>query len=158
MGKKTLRGKLIMTSKSILEQLMEEAKNQLCKIEVGQVYEAMTTFYPNEKVPPEEKNVIVEDIKMTLPLAFSCKSKKDFLKDKTKIKKFFKEGTKGDYLLVKKIKGDLIMCKNISINEEFYNQYYKTPGMKKIIITKDDIVKGNVKRVYRGFKNHLEEK
>ena len=58
----------------------EEAKNQLCKIEVGQVYEAMTTFYPNEKVPPEEKNVIVEDTKMTLPLAFSCKSKKDFLK------------------------------------------------------------------------------
>ena len=88
----------------------------------------------------------------------SSKTKKEFRKKGDSFYNFFKEGIKGDYLLVEDISGNDIVCKNISITEGSMKDYYKYPSMKKISITKDDIVKGNVKRVYRGYKGHLEGK
>jgi hypothetical protein len=147
-----------MIKKITLEALLEEAKKEIGKIEVGQVYETLNSIYPDDSVLPSEKNVIINGNKMTLPLASSSKTKKEFRKKGDSFYNFFKEGIKGDYLLVEDISGNDIVCKNISITEGSMKDYYKYPSMKKISITKDDIVKGNVKRVYRGYKGHLEGK
>jgi hypothetical protein len=95
---------------------------------------------------------------MTLPLASSSRAKREFKKNGSSLKTLFKEGIKGDYLLVEKVEGENIICKNMSISEDYFEKYYKSPSMQQVIITKEDIATGNVKRVYRGFKNHLEGK
>lgn len=147
-----------MDKRITLQQLLEEAKDKISEIEEGQVYETLNSIYPDEKVPSYEKNIVVNDARVTLPLASSSRAKKEFLKSGSSLYKIFKEGAKGDYLLVEKVLGDKIICRNISIEESSFSEYYKTPSMKKIIISKEDIVKGNIKRVYRGFKSHLEGK
>ena len=158
MIEKVQTGKLIVMKKITLESLLEEAKKEICDIEEGQVYETINSIYPDENISPSEKNVVINDVKMTLPLASSSRAKRQFKKYGSSLKTLFKEGVKGDFLLVEKIDGDKMICRNMSISEDYFEKYYKSPSMKKIVITKDDIVKGNVKRVYRGFKNHLEGK
>lgn len=146
-----------MIDKSItLEKLLNEAKERIGKIEKGQVYETMVSIYPKDNVPSSEKNVIVNDVKMTLPLASSSRAKREYNKSGCSLKEIFKEGAKGDYLLVEDVAGDDIICRNISISKDKYDTLYKYPSMKKVTITKDDIVNGNVKRVYRGYKTHLD--
>jgi len=147
-----------MDKRKTLKGLLEEAKKEMCEVEIGQVYETMNSIYPDEHVLPFEKNIVVDDVRMTLPLACSSRAKKGFKKTGSSLNEMFKDGLKGDYLLVEKIVGEKVFCKNISITEDCYNRYYKVPNMRKIEINKNDIAKGNVKRVYRGFKNHLEEK
>lgn len=158
MGKNSPVGKLSMMRKITLEALLEEAKKEIGKVEKGQVYETLNSIYPGGDVLPSEKNVIINGVKMTLPLASSSKTKKEFRKKGDSFYDFFKEGIKGDYLLVEEISGDDIVCKNISITEGSMKDYYKYPSMKKIVISKEDIINGNVKRVYRGYKGHLEGK
>jgi len=147
-----------MMKKITLESLLEDVKKEICEVEVGQVYETLNSFYPDENIPPSDKNVVINDARMTLPLASSSRAKREFKKSGSSLRTMFKEGIKGDYLLVEKIKDDKIICKNMSISENYYEEYYTAPSMKKVVITKEDIVKGNVKRVYRGFKYHLEGK
>lgn len=144
--------------KITLESLLEEAKKELCEIEEGQVYETMNSIYPDDTISPFDKNVVINDVKMTLPLASSSRAKREFKKNGSSLKTLFKEGIKGDYLLVEKVEGENIICKNMSISEDYFEKYYKSPSMQQVIITKEDIATGNVKRVYRGFKNHLEGK
>ena len=158
MGKNPLIGKLIMIRKVTLEILLEEAKKEIGKIEEGQVYETLNSIYPNDKIPASEKNVVVNGNKMTLPLASSSKTKKEFRRKGDSFESFFKEGIKGDYLLVEEVSGDDIICRNISIAEGGMKDFYKHSSMQKIVISKEDIIKGNVKRVYRGYKGHLEGK
>jgi len=144
--------------KITLESLLEEAKKEICEIEEGQVYETMNSIYPDDTISPFDKNVVINDVKMTLPLASSSRAKREFKKNGSSLKTLFKEGIKGDYLLVEKVEGENIICKNMSISEDYFEKYYKSPSMQQVIITKEDIATGNVKRVYRGFKNHLEGK
>jgi hypothetical protein len=144
--------------KITLESLLEEAKKEICEIEEGQVYETMNSIYPGDTISPFDKNVVINDVKMTLPLASSSRAKREFKKNGSSLKTLFKEGIKGDYLLVEKVEGENIICKNMSISEDYFEKYYKSPSMQQVIITKEDIATGNVKRVYRGFKNHLEGK
>ena len=56
-----------MIKKITLEALLEEAKKEMGKIEVGQVYETLNSIYPDDSVLPSEKNVIINGNKMTLP-------------------------------------------------------------------------------------------
>lgn len=147
-----------MIKRNTLEGLLEEVKREMCDVEVGQVYETMNSIYPDEHILPSDKNIVVDDVRMTLPLACSARAKRGFKKTGSSLNEMFKEGIKGDYLLVEKVSGERILCKNMSITEDSFNKYYVAPTMKKIVITKNDIAKGNVKRVYRGFKSHLEEK
>jgi len=144
--------------KITLESLLEEAKKEICEIEEGQVYETMNSIYPDDTISSFDKNVVINDVKMTLPLASSSRAKREFKKNGSSLKTLFKEGIKGDYLLVEKVEGENIICKNMSISEDYFEKYYKSPSMQQVIITKEDIATGNVKRVYRGFKNHLEGK
>lgn len=144
--------------KITLESLLEEAKKEICEIEEGQVYETMNSIYPDDTISPFDKNVVINDVKMTLTLASSSRAKREFKKNGSSLKTLFKEGIKGDYLLVEKVEGENIICKNMSISEDYFEKYYKSPSMQQVIITKEDIATGNVKRVYRGFKNHLEGK
>lgn len=158
MSEKNTTGKLIMIKKITLQDLLEEAKEKISEVEKGQVYETLNSIYPDDSVSPFEKNVVINDVRMTLPLASSSRAKKEFRKNGSSLYEIFKDGIKGDYLLVEEVQKDKVICKNISISDDSFGKYYKSPSMKKVVISKEDIVKGNVKRVYRGYKNHLEGK
>lgn len=145
-----------MSKKRTLEDILVEARNTIPELKEGQVFETMTSIYPNDTISPDLKNITVDGSRLTLPKASSSKAKKQFRKKDSYLKELFKDGIKGDYLMVEKvIDKNTFFCKNISIKEEMLDKYFSDKQMKYIRLSKDDILQGNIKRVYRGYKPHI---
>ena len=145
-----------MSRNKALEEILIKARNEVPRLSEGQVFETMTSIYPNEKISPNLKNVIEGEVRLTLPKASCSKSKRQFRKKGGLLGNLFKEGIKGDFLVIEKIVDeDTFYCKNISILEDVSDKYYSDKQMKYIRFTRDDIVQNNIKRVYRGFKPHM---
>lgn len=140
--------------RNTLENALSEVKEKMSQIEVGQVFEVLKPLYPKEDVPPEIKNITIGNNRMTLPLALSGKAKRDLHKTGSFFRSFFEDSKKGDFLLVTKLKDDCFVCKNISISPDKYKKYYeKHPEISDIVLSKDDVAFGNIKRIYRGLKS-----
>lgn len=151
--------KLIIRKNNSLNKILVESKKAIPKIEEGQVFETMVSIYPNSTVLPCNKNILINESRVTVPKAFSSKAKKQNKKRKSFFCDFYKEGIKGDFLIVEKIIDDeTFYCKNISLLDESIEKYYSSNQMRYIRLTKDDILNGNIKRVYRGYKTHLNKK
>jgi len=138
-----------------LKKLLEEAKNEITKIEKGQFLEVLKTIYPNETILSEHKNVTKDDIRITLPLAMSSKAKKEFERQDSFLKEFSKDTTRGDFLEVLEIKGNTAFCINKSLKEDILNKYYNNKSMKIIEIKLENVLNGEVRKVYRGFKKYI---
>lgn len=138
-----------------LRLLLEEIGQNLPDFKEGQVYETLKSVYPNvSEMKRENRNILVEGIMMTKPLAVSKKSKELFKKESSPLFDFFKNSTKGDFLKVVKVEEDKAYCENISIKEDVKNKFYKNELVK---ITKEDILNGNFKLFKRKVNKYLEE-
>lgn len=135
-----------------LGQLLEEVKQNTPKIEVGQYFETLKTFFPSKELSEEAALISYKGKKATKPLATSLKNKKEYVKDNHPFKDFYKDYSKGDILEVVEIKDNKIKCVNQSIKDSIIKEHYNTPEMKYIYISFNDILNGNIKRVYRGIK------
>ena len=138
-----------------LGALLEELKSQTPKFEVGHFFEVTKSIYPNSNVPSDEKNYIIEDVKLTVPLAMDGKAKRQAKKDNSPFFTFSKDNTRGDFLEILETDGYSAKCVNRSLNEEIKEKYYKYESMQFITISFSDVLDGTVKRVYRGIKKYI---
>ena len=138
-----------------LGSLLEELKAQPPKMEVGQYFEVLKSIYPSDKILSENKNVIIEGQKLTLPLAISQKAKRQFKKDKSPFFSFSKDNTRGDFLEIVETDGKTAKCINKSLNEEIQEKFYINDEIRYITITVNEILDNTVKRVYRGIKKYI---
>jgi len=138
-----------------LQQLLEEIKEQAPRFEKGQFFEVQKSIYPNSDVSSDIKNVMIDESIMTLPLACSNKSKREFKRDKKAFYEFFKETTKGDFIEIIETDGFSAKCINRSLKDDVLKKYYIDESIKYINIVFEDIINGNVKRVYRGIKKYI---
>lgn len=138
-----------------LRLLLDELGEGMPSFEEGQIYETMKSIYPNaNEMKREKRNILIEGVVMTKPLAVSKKSKELFIKEKSPLVAFFKDTTRGDFLKVVKVEGNNAYCKNISLNEKMRDKYYKDELVK---ITKEDLFNVVVKQFKRNVNKYLEE-
>ena len=133
-------------AKITLKNLLKEMSENIPIIKEGDIIETIKTLYPSSNISKKEKNIIIEGIEMTKPLATSKRTKKVFIKEKSPLLEMFNELTRGDLLKVVKIIDNKIFCENISIKENFKNNIIDT----KLVINKLDILRGDYKLVQRG--------
>lgn len=124
------------TINRILERLSKEVPNP----EVGDILETNKTIFPEANVPREEKNIIIDSIELTPPLACSKEWKTLFLKEKAILCQIFRDFDRGDILRIKEINGSKIIVENLSIEEEF---------RKEFTINKVEIIKKNFNLIRR---------
>lgn len=145
-----------MSKKYTLNELLEEVRSQTPKFEKGNYFEVLKSIYPNVSIGDEIKNISIgENAKATKPLACSSKAKKEFRKDKSPFYDFFKDNTRGDFLEIVETDGFTATCINRSIKEKVLREHYSDDLIRKITITFEDILNGNVKRVYRGINKYI---
>jgi hypothetical protein len=144
-----------METRSIitLRLLLEDLKKDLPPFKVGEVFETMKSIYPPSTMKRIEKNIIVEGIEITKPLAVSKKAKELFKKDKSVLSTFYVDFKKGDLLKVINVKNGVAICENVSIKNEFKELYYKN---QLIEITIEDVISNNVRQVKRNVKKILQ--
>lgn len=129
-----------------LENLLKEMSESIPLIKEGDIIETIKTLYPSYNISKKEKNIMIEGIEMTRPLATSKRTKKVFIKEKSPLLEMFNELTRGDLLKVLEIKNNKIICENISIKEIVHENKLNN----KLIIDKLDVLRGDYKLVQRG--------
>lgn len=142
--------------KYTLFELLEEIKMQTPKFEKGQYFEVLKTIYPNTLIKESIKNIITEENKKaTKPLACSSRDKREFEKNKGFFNGFSKDKTRGDFLEIIETTGFDCICINKSLPEDIVKKYYDDDSIRFIKINFEDIVVGNVKRVFRGIGKYI---
>lgn len=145
-----------MSKRYTLYELLDEIKRQTPKFEKGQFLEVLKPLYPDMSISENVKNISFDgDKKITKPLACSNKAKKEFLKDNSPFCEFFKDNTRGDFLEIIETDGYNAICINRSLKDEIVQKYYTDKSMRYISINFEDIIAGNVKRVYRGINKYI---
>jgi hypothetical protein len=137
-----------------LRLLLEEIKKDLPPFKVGMVFETIKSIYPPSSMKRWEKNIIIEDVEITKPLAVSKKSKELFRKDRSVLSEFYADYKKGDLLKVVSIKEGKAFCENVSIKKEYKERYY---NQQLVEITLEDIISGNIKQLKRNAIKYMEE-
>lgn len=129
-----------------LERLLKDMSDNIPLIKEGDIIETIKTLYPSHNIPKRIKNIIIEGVEMTRPIATSKRTKKIFIKEKSPLLEMFNELTRGDLLKVTKITKNKITCENISIKENVHDNIVNNV----FIIDKLDILRGDYKLVQRG--------
>lgn len=135
-----------------IRSLLEELKKRYPKFEKGQIFETLKSIYPDSKIPKERKNIILETVAFTKPLALSRKDKSLLIKEESKMVGFFKNLSKGDFLKAVEVEDSVAKCINLSLTEEVAKKYYKDD---KIPITINEIANGTVRIFKRKVNKYL---
>jgi len=128
-----------------IQTLLDELKEGLPTLTKGMIFETQKTIFPTSNLPKGKRNIIYKDISFTKPLACNKKDKDNYFKEDSPISDFFKETSRGDFLEVIKVENKTAYCKNLSLNEEIKEEFYKN---ELVPITYDDVASGIVK-LYR---------
>lgn len=145
-----------MSKRYTLYELLEEIKKQTPEFEKGQFFEVLKSLYPDVSIGENVKNFSFDEYKKaTKPLACSSRAKKEFKKDNSPFYEFFKDNTRGDFLEIIETDGYNAVCINRSLKDETIQEHYNNKSMRYITIKFEDIVVGNVKRVYRGINKYI---
>lgn len=129
-----------MDSRNSISKILNRLENQMPLVEEGDIIETIKTIYPSLNSSKEKRNVILEGVEMTMPLASSRETKILLKKENSKLLKVFKDIDRGDILIVKEINPNKIVVENCSLKEEY---------KKDFEIEKLDIIKGNFNVVKR---------
>lgn len=129
-----------MDKRNSISKILNRLENQMPLAEAGDLIETSKTFYPSYKTLKETKNVIIDGVEMTAPLAASRETKVMLKKDKSPLLKIYKDINRGDLLYIIEASDNKIIVENLSVEEEF---------RKPFEIEKLEIVKGNFNIVKR---------
>lgn len=129
-----------MEYEKTLRKILKRLSKEIPIVEDGDLLETFKTIFPEASIKREDKNIIVEGIEMTAPLACNKEWKAMMLKDKSIICEIFRDFERGDILKVKRIDKNDVFVENISIEEEF---------RKEFCIDKTDIIKKNFNVIRR---------
>lgn len=112
-----------MQYEKTINKILQRLSKEVPFAEVGDILETQKTIYPNPNAPREEKNIIIDSLEVTPPLACSREWKKLLLKEKAALCQIYKDFDRGDILKVKKVDGTKIIVENLSIDEEFKREF-----------------------------------
>ena len=129
-----------MDSRNSISKILNRLENEMPMVEEGDIIETIKTIYPSLKIPKKERNIVLEGVEMTMPLASSRESKMLLNKENSKLLNIFRDIDRGDILIVKEIHPKKIVVENCSLKEEY---------KKDFEIEKLDIIKGNFNVVKR---------
>lgn len=122
------------TINSILKKLTQ----QLPIIKENDLLETFKTIYHNKN--NKIKNIIIENIEMSIPIVASKATKNFMKKDGSLLASIYNDMNSGDLLKVIKINGTKLYCENLSIKPEY---------RQEIIIDKLSILKEEYKLIER---------
>lgn len=112
-----------MRYEKTINKILERLSKETPIAEVGDILETNKTIFPEASLPREEKNIILESIELTPPLACSKEWKTMFLKEKNILCQMFIDFDRGDILRIKRIEGPKVIVENLSIEEEFRHEF-----------------------------------
>ena len=91
--------------------------------EVGDILETQKTIFPKASIPREDKNIIIDGMEVTMPLACSRLWKNMLLKEESSLCQIYKEFDRGDILRIKKVLKAEVVVENLSIEKEFRRDF-----------------------------------
>jgi len=129
-----------MQYEKTIRKILNKLSSDLSFAEEGDILETQKTIFPEGNIPREDKNIIIDGMEVTMPLACSKLWKNMFLKEKSNLCQVYKEFDRGDILRIKKVEKTKVIVENLSIDEEF---------RKDFRIDKIEIIKKNFLLVRR---------
>ena len=135
-----------------IRTLLKELKESLPKFEKGQIFETLKSIYPNSNTPKEKKNIVLEGMTFTKPLALSRKDKTNLIKEESLMVGFFKNLSRGDFLKVVDVNGSIAKCINISLVESIANKFYKED---RITLSINELANGTTRLFRRKVSKYL---
>lgn len=112
-----------MQYEKTINKILQRLSKELPIAEEGDLLETQKTLYPAGNLPREDKNIIIDSMEITPPLACSKEWKKLLEKEKAPLCQIYKDFTRGDILKVKKIEDGYLIVENLSIDEEFKKEF-----------------------------------
>ena len=112
-----------MQYEKTINKILQRLSKELPIAEVGDLLETQKTLYPLGSLPREDKNIIIDSMEVTPPLACSQEWKKLLLKEKDPLCQIYKDMTRGDILRVKRIDKCGLIVENLSIDDEFRKEF-----------------------------------
>ena len=112
-----------MQYEKTINQILQRLSKELPIAEVGDLLETQKTIYPLGSLPREEKNIVIESMEVTPPLACSKEWKKLLEKEKAPLRQIYKDLTRGDILRVKRVEDGYLIVENLSIDDEFRKDF-----------------------------------
>ena len=112
-----------MQYEKTINKILQRLSKELPIAEVGDLLETQKTLYPLGSLPREDKNIIIDSMEVTPPLACSQEWKKLLLKEKAPLCQIYKDMTRGDILRVKRIDKYGLIVENLSIDDEFRKEF-----------------------------------
>lgn len=107
-----------MRYEQTINQILKRLDKEINIVEVGDVLETNKTQFIIKN-----NNTIIEGVEMTIPTASSQQWKRTLVKEKSPLLEVFKDIDRGDILTVEKIEKNKVTVKNISLREEFQEEF-----------------------------------
>ena len=112
-----------MQYEKTINRILNRLSKEIPIAEVGDILETQKTIFPNANLLREEKNIIINSVEVTAPLACSKEWKNLMLKEKALLCQIYRDFDRGDILKVKKVEKNYVIVENISIEEEFRRDF-----------------------------------
>ena len=112
-----------MQYEKTINKILQRLSQEIPIAEIGDLLETQKTIYPLGSTPREDKNIIINSIEITPPLACSKEWKKLLEKEKAPLCQIYKDFSRGDILRVKSISGCNLIVENLSIDNEFRKEF-----------------------------------
>jgi hypothetical protein len=127
-----------MEYKKTINSILSKLTQQLPIVKENDLLETFKTIYHNTN--NKIKNIIIEDVEMSIPIVASRATKNLMKKDGSLLASIYNDMNSGDILKVIKTNGTKLYCENLSIKPEY---------RQEIIIDKLNILKEEYKLIER---------
>jgi len=112
-----------MQYEKTIKKILTKLSQNIPIAEIGDILETQKTIFPEASIPREDKNIIIDGMEVTMPLACSRLWKNMLLKEESNLCQIYKEFDRGDILRIKKVLKAEVIVENLSIEEEFRRDF-----------------------------------
>jgi hypothetical protein len=112
-----------MQYEKTIKKILTKLSQNVPIAEIGDILETQKTIFPEASIPREDKNIIIDGMEVTMPLACSRLWKSMLLKEESNLCQIYKEFDRGDILRIKKVLKAEVIVENLSIEEEFRRDF-----------------------------------
>jgi len=112
-----------MEYEKTINKILQRLEKEIPITEIGDLLETQKTIYPPTSIPREDKNIIINSVEVTPPLACSKEWKKMLVKEKAPLCQIFKDLSRGDILKIKRVENGFLIVENLSLDDEFKKEF-----------------------------------